>query len=73
MPATNVGLPRLSGFRVDYVTALWPPRSAAGDTHNPLVAPWSQVTFNILIDVYVKRCQWEEAVRVLETLEKQVG
>ncbi len=30
------------------------------------------VTFNTLIDVYGKTGQWEEAVRVLDTLEQQV-
>ena len=29
------------------------------------------VTFNTLIDVYGKTGQWEEAVRVLDTLEQQ--
>lgn len=30
------------------------------------------VTYNILIDVYVKKGQWEEAVKILDTLEHQV-
>lgn len=30
------------------------------------------VTYNILIDVYVKKGQWEEAVTILGTLERQV-
>jgi pentatricopeptide repeat protein len=30
------------------------------------------VTYNILIDVYVKKGQWEEAVKILDTLEQQV-
>lgn len=31
------------------------------------------VTYNILIDVYVKKGQWEEAVTILGTLERQVS
>lgn len=31
------------------------------------------VTYNILIDVFVKKGQWEEAVKSLDTLEQQVG
>ena len=31
------------------------------------------VTYNTLIDVYGKTTQWEEAVKVLDALEQQVG
>jgi pentatricopeptide repeat protein len=31
------------------------------------------VTYNTLIDVYGKTGQWEEAVRVLDTLEEEVS
>jgi pentatricopeptide repeat protein len=31
------------------------------------------VTFNTLIDLYVKTGQWQEAIGVLDTLEKHVG
>lgn len=31
------------------------------------------VTYNTLIDLYVKTGQWQEAVRVLDTLDEQVG
>jgi pentatricopeptide repeat domain-containing protein 1 len=31
------------------------------------------VTFNTLIDVYGKTGQWEEAVKVLDALQSQVG
>jgi pentatricopeptide repeat protein len=35
------------------------------------IAP-NLVTYNILIDVYVKRGQWEEAIKTLDRLEQQV-
>lgn len=46
-----------------------PPQS----THAPSLSPPPplQVTFNTLIDVYGKTGSWEEAVRVLDTLEQQ--
>jgi pentatricopeptide repeat protein len=31
------------------------------------------VTFNTLIDLYVKTGQWQEAIGVLDTLEEHVG
>lgn len=30
------------------------------------------VTYNILIDVYTKKGAWDEAVKILDTLERQV-
>lgn len=47
-------------------------RSAQAHSGPSRCMPLCQVTYNILIDVYVKRCQWEEAVKILDILEKQV-
>lgn len=47
-------------------------RSRRLSPHPLAPLPTPQVTYNTLIDLYVKTGQWQEAIKVLDKLEEEV-